>query len=129
MTEIGQNILFLHLALFSPTSIAALPILIAIIFILVFREDFYEYGIRTSLWFVLVIIIESWIWNWFVTGFNFALISTFFTQIEGYITILSLLGIVMSTAFAAAYLKEKHKQSRKKIYSTNNHLQTKLNGE
>jgi hypothetical protein len=39
----------------------------------------------------------------------------FFTRIEGYITILSLLGTVLLSAFLAAVAKEKFKRIKEKV--------------
>ncbi len=114
--SIGENLLFLYLAFISPTSIFSLPILIVIIGFLVLREDFFEYGIRTSLWFIPIIICESWIWYGFIYGFDFSIITTFFTRIEGYLTILIIFGVTFVTAFIAAYLKEKSILHYKKLY-------------
>ncbi len=121
--SIGENLLFLCLAFISPTSIFSLPILMVIIGFLVLREDFFEYGIRTSLWFVPIIICESWIWYGFIYGFDITIIVTYFTRIEGYITILTLFSVIFVSAFFAAYLKEKLKLRNKKLYEVNKNLE------
>ena len=56
---IGDGILFLYKVMFDPASYISVIILVVIVFIMVFRETFYEYGIRNSIWLVPFIIIES----------------------------------------------------------------------
>jgi apolipoprotein N-acyltransferase len=106
---------FLYKVLFSPATFLSLIILIGIVFFMVFRENFYEYGIRNSIWLVPIIIVMSWIWYWFLNGFDITLIGVYFTTAEAYITILSLLGINLFTAILAAYAKERYKKYLEKI--------------
>lgn len=111
---IGENILFLHNVLFNSLSYFSVIILFFIVFIMVFRETFYEYGIRNSIWLIPLIIIESWIWYFFVVEFNIAIIPLYFTKIESYITILSLFGINLLAAITGAFAKQKYIQYFKK---------------
>jgi len=112
--SIGINILFLYKVLFSPISYLSVIILFIIIFIMVFRENFFEYGIRNSIWLVLFIIVESWIWYFFVVDFNLAIIPLYFTRIESYLTILSILGINLLAAVLGAFAKQKYIENIKK---------------
>ncbi len=85
-------------------------LLFLIVFIMVFRETFYEYGIRNSIWLVPFIIVETWIWYFFIYEFNLLIIPLYFIRIESYITILSLLGINLLAAILAALAKRKYVQ-------------------
>ncbi|MFX1447457.1 MAG: hypothetical protein ACFFCG_04910 [Promethearchaeota archaeon] len=89
-------------------------LLFVIVFIMVFRERNYEYGIRNSIWLVPFIIVESWIWYFFIYEFNLLIIPIYFIRIESYITILSLLGINLLAAILAALAKQKYIQFFKK---------------
>ena len=64
---------------------------------------------------VPIIIGMSWMWSWFINGFNLIIIPLFFASLEGYLTILVLLGINFGTALLASMLKEKYKEYKKKI--------------
>jgi hypothetical protein len=112
---IGENILFLYQVMFNSTSYISAIILFIVVFIMVFREDFYEYGIRNSIWLVPVIIIESWIWYFFIVEFNILIIFEYFIRYESYLTILSLLGINLVAAIAGAYAKQIYVQRFKKV--------------
>ena len=117
--NIGLSILYLNQVLFHPIfplnslslSFLSSIILFLIIFFMAYREPFYEYAIRNSIWMTLLIIIQSWIWYWFINGFDLVQIGIFFISLEGYLTILIILGINVVSAFTASYLRTKYKQS------------------
>ncbi len=114
--DIGEGVLFLYQVMFHPSSFLSVLILCVIVFIMVFREQFYEYGIKNSIWLVPFIVIESWIWYWFISGsFDITIIGGYFLRIESYTTILVLLGINLFTAILAAITKERYKIYKKKI--------------
>ena len=84
-------------------------ILAGIVFIMVFRERFFEYGIRNSIWLVPIIMVQSWIWYWFVIeNFDISVIWGYFLRIESYITILTLLGINILSAIFASIARQKY---------------------
>lgn len=114
--DIGEGVLFLYQVMFHPRSFLSVLILCVIVFIMVFREQFYEYGIKNSIWLVPFIVIESWIWYWFISeSFDITIIGGYFLRIESYTTILVLLGINLFTAILAALTKERYKIYSKKI--------------
>ena len=106
--NIGDGILFLYKVIVSPMSILSGIILFAIVFIMVIRENFFEYGIRNSIWLIPFIIVMSWIWYWFIYGFDLGMIGFYFIRFESYLTILTLLGINLIAALAASIAKEKY---------------------
>ncbi|MFX1596798.1 MAG: hypothetical protein ACFFBK_12130 [Promethearchaeota archaeon] len=77
---------------------------------MVFREKFFEYGIRNSIWLTPIIIGQSWMWMWFIVGFDITLIGEFFINYEGYITIFSILGINLLAAILGAIARRKYEQ-------------------
>ncbi|MFX0009330.1 MAG: hypothetical protein ACFE9R_03355, partial [Candidatus Hermodarchaeota archaeon] len=84
-------------------------ILAGIVFFMVFRERFFEYGIRNSIWLVPFIMIQSWIWYWFIIErFDITIIGAYFLNIKSYITILTLLGINLTAAILGAIAREKY---------------------
>lgn len=115
LRTIGEELVFLYQILFNPSTILSLVILIAIIFLMVIKENFFEYGIRNSIWLVPIIILLSWFWYWLLNGFDIALIGVYFTCIEGYLTIISLFGINFTSAIGAAIIKEKYKRYIEKL--------------
>jgi hypothetical protein len=115
--SIGNRVLFLYQVLFSPVSILSLIILALIVFYMSFREQFFEYGIKNSIWLIPIIVIESWIWYLFINSFQQDLFqltgqmfALYFGSIESYITILTLLGVNLLSAILGAFAKQKYKQ-------------------
>ncbi|TFF97531.1 MAG: hypothetical protein EU547_04060 [Promethearchaeota archaeon] len=110
LKSINYGIIFLYQVMLSLSNFSFIStiILFIIVFILVFREQFYEYGIRNSFWLLPVIIFESWIWYWIMYGFDITIIFQFFSRLEGYITILFLLGLILVAAISSAYAKQKY---------------------
>ncbi|MHA1239814.1 MAG: hypothetical protein ACTSQU_03375 [Promethearchaeota archaeon] len=107
--SIGEGVLFLYQVLFHPQSFYASIILALIVFLMVFRERFFEYGIRNSIWLVPFIIVQSWIWYWFIIeNFDISLIWGYFLRVESYITILTLLGMNILVAILAAIARQKY---------------------
>ena len=107
--NIGDGVLFLYQVLFHPTSFLSAIILAAIVFLMAFREKFFEYGIRNSIWLVPFIIVQSWIWYWFIMeSFDITIIGAYFLRIESYITILVLLGLNVFIAILAAIARIKY---------------------
>ncbi|MFX0142065.1 MAG: hypothetical protein ACFFDN_50980, partial [Candidatus Hodarchaeota archaeon] len=88
--QIGDRIVFLYQILFHPSTFFSFIILFGIVFYLVFKEQFYEYGIRNSFWLLPFILVESWIWYWVIHGFDISIIGIFFIRIEGYLTLIAL---------------------------------------
>ena len=88
---IGIGLIFLNKVFYNPYSSASIVILFVIVFLMAYRENFYEYGIRNSLWLTTFIIIMSWTCYWFIYGFDLTVIGLFFIIIEGYLTIISIL--------------------------------------
>ncbi len=110
LKDIGEGLLFLYQVQFNPRSFISFIILFVIVFFMVFREQFFEYGIKNSLWLIPFIILESWFWFIALYPDQILTIGTYFIRLEGYLTILSLLANILPAALLAAFLKEKYKQ-------------------
>lgn len=116
----GEQILYLHRILFNPQTFISLIILFAIVFYVGFREQFFEYGLRNSIWLIPGIIIMSWIWYWFINQeFDPTIIGTYWLHIESYITILTLLGVNLLAAITGLSAKETYKRYLKRIKEFN----------
>ena len=114
VNSIGDGILFLYKVMFNPCSYLSAIILFLIIFLMTFRENFYEYGMRNSIWTIPFIIVESWIWYWFINGFDIMLIGVYFIRIETYLNLLSLAALILSATFLGAIAKERYKEYKAK---------------
>jgi apolipoprotein N-acyltransferase len=112
---IGEKVLFLYQTFIDPIAILSGILLFGIVFIMVLRENFFEYGIRNSIWLIPFIIVMSWIWYWFINGFDIGLIGIYFIRFETYINILVLLGINLLSALLAAITKESYARFSRKV--------------
>ena len=108
--SIGEELLLLHQVLFNSKTFFAFIILFAIVFYVSYRETFFEYAIRNSIWLIPVVIIISWFWYWMLFGFDTIVFYIYFVRIEGYLTLLSLLSINLWAAFLASIIKQKRKK-------------------
>jgi len=104
--DIGEKILYLYQIFNDPRSPLSIIILFVIVFIMAFREKFFEYGIRNSIWLTPIIIGQSFMWSWIMYGFDVTIIGEFFTRYEGYVTILSIFGLNLFAAILATILKQ-----------------------
>lgn len=107
--NVSIDLIFLNRVLINPDTYLSIFILMGIVCILNIREHFFEYGIRYSIWLVPFIIFTSWIWYWFLYGFNITIIGLFFISLEGYFTLLLLFGINIVTAILISFLKLTYK--------------------
>ena len=99
----------LEISIQAPIADFPLVILVGIVFFMVFRERFFEYGIRNSIWLIPFIIVQSWIWYWFIIEeFDITIIGAYFLNINSYITILTLLGVNLTAAILGAIAREKY---------------------
>jgi hypothetical protein len=113
--DIGDGLIFLYQVLYNPTSFISAIILFVIVFFMVFREQFFEYGIRNSIWLIPFILAEAFLWYWFLYPTQVYMLGVFFITPEGYLTILSLLGNVLIPAILAAIIKERYKRYKESI--------------
>ena len=113
---VHEKLIFLHQILFNPSTFWAFIILFGIIFLVSYRESFYEYAIRNSLWYIPAILIMSWIWYWILYGFDPVVFYIYFIRIEGYLTLISLVCINLLAAITASIVNETRKEIIKKQY-------------
>jgi hypothetical protein len=88
--------------------IASSPFLLLffICFFLTYKEDVSLYGIRASIWLIPVIIVEGFIFYWFMFGLSIEPLILQFARIEGYLN----LSILTITTILGSYSGMKLKQ-------------------
>ncbi|MHA1235557.1 MAG: hypothetical protein ACTSQL_10785 [Promethearchaeota archaeon] len=80
--------------------------LFIICFWLTYKEDIPHYGIRASLWLVLLIVFEGFVFYFIMFGFSFEPLLLQFASLKGIINLLILFGINIGGAFSGMYLKK-----------------------
>ena len=81
-------------------------LVVIVCFILTYKEDIPHYGIRASIWLVPTIILEGFIFYFFMFGFSFEPLILQFAHIEGYLNILILIGLTLSGSLIGMKLKQ-----------------------
>ena len=84
-----------------------LPIFILFLtcFILAYKQDIYHYGIKHAFWLVFVILDASILWYWILYGFSWDPIILLLGRWQGYVHLLLLLVINISSAYAGGRFK------------------------
>lgn len=109
--NIGENLIFLHKILFNVSSFWSFIILFGIVFIMAYREVFFEYAIRNSIWLLPAILIMSWFWYWVIfESFDPTFIIIYFITVDGILTFLGLLFTNLLAAILGSTLKEYRKK-------------------
>jgi hypothetical protein len=57
-----------------------------------------------------IIIGMSWIWYWFIVGFDILIIPLYFTKLEAYLSIITILCVNFSSAILASIIKQLYKE-------------------
>ena len=79
--------------------------LFLVCFWLTYKEDIAHYGIRASLWLVLLIVFEGFFFYLIMFGFSFEPLILQFASIQGYINLLILFVINISGAISGMFMK------------------------
>ncbi len=75
-------------------------------FLLTFFEEIPYYGIKNSLWFVPITVTFSIFWYWMIFGFSFEPFVLLFGHYNGYLNIIILTAINLSSSFAGMKIKQ-----------------------
>ena len=104
--EIVKSMIFWTYEYFLASFILPWLLLFFICFWLTYKEDIAHYGIRASLWLVILIVFEGFSFYFIMFGFSFEPVLLQFASIKGYINLLILFGINLSGALSGMYLKK-----------------------
>ena len=85
-----------------------LPVLFLflICFLLTYKEDIPSYGIKASIWMVPVIVVEGFIFYWFMFGLSIDPFLLQFTRVEGYLNVFLLFIVCFSGSFIGMKIKQ-----------------------
>jgi hypothetical protein len=82
-------------------------LLLLVSFILAYKEDIPQYGIKASIWIVPILIAQGFIFYFIMFGFSMEPFILQFASIEGYFNILVLYGLVISGSVFGMKLKQR----------------------
>ena len=87
-------------------------LLLLVSFLLTYKEDVPQYGIKASIWIVPFLIIEGFVFYYIMFGFSMEPFILQFTTLEGYINILILYGLLLSGSVSGMKLKQRSLKKR-----------------
>lgn len=106
-------LIFTYLTYFQSFFLPAL-LLLLVSFLLAYKEDVPQYGIKASIWIVPLLIAQGFLFYFIMFGFSMEPFLLQFASIEGYINILILYGLVIFGSVFGMKLKQR---SNKKVMS------------
>ncbi len=88
-------------------------LLLLISFLLTYKEETPQYGIKASIWIVPILIAQGFIFYFIMFGFSMEPFILQFASIEGYFNVLVLYGLVISGSVFGMKLKQRSIKKRK----------------
>ena len=82
-------------------------LLLLISFLLTYKEETPQYGIKASIWIVPILIAQGFIFYFIMFGFSMEPFILQFASIEGYFNVLVLYGLVISGSVFGMKLKQR----------------------
>jgi hypothetical protein len=111
-TEMNKSILIYTYQSYIQSFFFPALLLLLVSFILTYKEDVPQYGIKASIWIVPFLIIESFVFYFIMFGFSMEPFILQFTTLEGYINILLLYGLLLSGSVSGMKLKQRSLKKR-----------------
>ncbi|MFX1328010.1 MAG: hypothetical protein ACFE91_07690 [Promethearchaeota archaeon] len=105
-TEMDRTILFWTFETYMQTYFLPVLLIFLVCFFLTYKEDIPYYGIKASIWLVPFIIIEAFVFYWFMFGFTMQPIIWQFGNWKGYLHILILYITTLSGALSGMKIKQ-----------------------
>ena len=112
-TEMNRSILIYTYQSYVQSFFMPAIILLLVSFVLTFKEDIPQYGVKASIWIVPFLIMEGFIFYFIMFGFSMEPFIWQFMTLEGYLNILILYGILLLGSLSGMKLKQR--RLRKKI--------------
>jgi len=87
-------------------------LLLFVSFVLAYKEDIPQYGIKASIWIVPILIAEGFIFYFLMFGFSVEPFILQFATLEGYLNILILYGLLIFGSVCGMKLKQRSVKKR-----------------
>ena len=87
-------------------------LLLLVSFLLAYKEDVPQYGIKASIWIVPLLIVQGFIFYFLMFGFSMEPFILQFVSIEGYLNILILYGLLIFGSVCGMKLKQRSIKKR-----------------
>jgi len=88
-------------------------LLLLVSFLLTYKEEIPQYGIKASIWIVPLLIAQGFIFYFIMFGFSMEPFILQFASIEGYLNVIILYGLVIFGSVCGMKLKQRSIKKRK----------------
>jgi len=106
-TEMNRSILIYTYQSYYQSYFIPAILLVLVSYILTFKEDIPQYGIKASIWIVPLLITEGFIFYFIMFGFSMEPFIWQFLTFEGYLNILILFGLLLLGSLSGMKLKQR----------------------
>jgi len=106
-TEMNRTILIYTFQSYVQSFFLPAILLVLVSFILTFKEEIYQYGLKASIWIVPLLIAEGFIFYFIMFGFSMEPFIWQFMTLEGYLNVLILYGLLLLGSLSAMKLKQR----------------------
>ena len=104
--DIDKRIFFWTYTIYIQAYLLPILVLFLVSFLLTYKEDVPQYGIKASLGLVPLIVIQGFFFYILLFGFSIEIFVLQFARIEGYLNVLILYGIVIAGSVSGMKVKQ-----------------------
>jgi len=115
-TEMNRSILIYTYQSYVQSFFIPAILLFLVSFLLTYKEDVPQYGIKASIWIVPLLITEGFIFYFIMFGFSMEPFIWQFMNLEGYLNIIILYGLLLLGSLSAMKLKQRRLRKQISIF-------------
>ena len=114
-TEMNRSILIYTFQSYVQSFFLPAVLLFLVSFLLTYKEEIYQYGLKASIWIVPLLIAEGFIFYFIMFGFSAEPFIWQFMTFEGYLNILILFGLLLLGSLTGMKLKQRRLKKKLSI--------------
>ena len=114
-TEMNRSILIYTFQSYVQSFFLPAVLLFLVSFLLTYKEEIYQYGLKASIWIVPLLIAEGFIFYFIMFGFSWEPFIWQFMTLGGYLNILILYGLLLLGSFSGMKLKQRRLKKKLSI--------------
>ena len=111
-TELDRSLIIFTYQTYVQSFFLPALLLLLVSFLLAYKEDVPQYGIKASIWIVPLLVAQGFIFYFVMYGISIEPFILQFVSIEGYFNILILYGLVISGSVFGMKLKQRSMKKR-----------------
>ena len=114
-TEMNRSILIYTFQSYVQSFFLPAVLLFLVSFLLTYKEEIYQYGLKASIWIVPLLIAEGFIFYFIMFGFSWEPFIWQFMTLGGYLNILILFGLLLLGSLTGMKLKQRRLKKKLSI--------------